>query len=198
MDRTIEQRTMRKVYWRLLPFTGLLYLICYIDRVNVGFAALTMRGDLGLSQAAFGLGAGTAFFHRLFHPRSAEQRDPRQGRGAAVDRPDHDHLGPRLGRDGVRRRAVELLSRALPARPRRGGLLSRHGAVLHLLVPDRASRPHHRRVHDRDPDLDRDRRTGLDDAARTERRPRPRRLEVDVSLSRRCRRCCSASSCCSS
>jgi MFS transporter, ACS family, tartrate transporter len=66
MERTIEQRTMRKVYWRILPFTGLLYLICYIDRVNVGFAALTMRGDLGLSQAAFGLGAGTAFFIGYF------------------------------------------------------------------------------------------------------------------------------------
>lgn len=66
MDQTIEKRTMRKVYWRILPFTGLLYLICYIDRVNVGFAALTMRGDLGLSQAAFGLGAGTAFFIGYF------------------------------------------------------------------------------------------------------------------------------------
>ena len=66
MEPTIEQRTMRKVYWRILPFTGLLYLICYIDRVNVGFAALTMRGDLGLSQAAFGLGAGTAFFIGYF------------------------------------------------------------------------------------------------------------------------------------
>ncbi|HXC27250.1 MAG TPA: MFS transporter, partial [Stellaceae bacterium] len=66
MERTIEQRTMRKVYWRLLPFTLVLYLICYIDRANVGFAALTMRGDLGLSQAAFGLGAGTAFFIGYF------------------------------------------------------------------------------------------------------------------------------------
>src|SRR5271156_2531916 len=66
MDKTIEQRTMRKVYWRILPFTGLLYFICYLDRVNVGFAALTMRGDLGLSQAQFGLGAGTAFFIGYF------------------------------------------------------------------------------------------------------------------------------------
>src|ERR1700743_88812 len=63
---TIEQRTMRKVYWRLLPFTLVLYLICYIDRANVGFAALTMRGDLGLSQAALVLGAGTAFFIGYF------------------------------------------------------------------------------------------------------------------------------------
>jgi ACS family tartrate transporter-like MFS transporter len=66
MDRTIEQRTMRKVYLRILPFTGLLYFICYLDRVNVGFAALTMRQDLGLSQGALGLGMGTAFFIGYF------------------------------------------------------------------------------------------------------------------------------------
>ena len=66
MERTIEQRTMRKIYWRILPFAGLLYFICYIDRVNVGFAALTMRGDLGLTQAAYGIGAGTAFFLGYF------------------------------------------------------------------------------------------------------------------------------------
>src|SRR5260221_9630007 len=66
MDRTIEQRTMRKIYLRILPFTGLLYFICYLDRVNVGFAALTMRQDLGLSQAALGLGMGTAFFIGYF------------------------------------------------------------------------------------------------------------------------------------
>jgi ACS family tartrate transporter-like MFS transporter len=66
VERTIEQRTMRKIYWRILPFAGLLYFICYIDRVNVGFAALTMRGDLGLTQAAYGIGAGTAFFLGYF------------------------------------------------------------------------------------------------------------------------------------
>jgi MFS transporter, ACS family, tartrate transporter len=63
-----------------LPFRGLLYFICYIDRVNVGFAALTMRQDLELSQAAFGLGAGTAFFLGLFSARGAEQCDSRQDR----------------------------------------------------------------------------------------------------------------------
>ena len=57
----IEQRTMRKVYLRLLPFTFILYLICYLDRANIGFAALTMNRDLGLSPYIYGLGAG-AFF----------------------------------------------------------------------------------------------------------------------------------------
>jgi ACS family tartrate transporter-like MFS transporter len=62
---SIEQRTMRKVYLRLLPFCFCLYLICYLDRANIGFAALTMNKDLGLSSYVYGLGAG-AFFWGYF------------------------------------------------------------------------------------------------------------------------------------
>ncbi len=47
--------------WRLLPFLCLIYFIAYLDRVNVGFAALTMNQDLGLSATAYGLGAGIFF-----------------------------------------------------------------------------------------------------------------------------------------
>jgi ACS family tartrate transporter-like MFS transporter len=65
MDTTIERRTMRKVYMRLLPFTFALYLICYLDRANIGFAALTMNRDLGFSSYIYGLGAG-AFFWGYF------------------------------------------------------------------------------------------------------------------------------------
>ena len=65
MAATIEQRTMRKVYLRLLPFTFALYLICYLDRANIGFAALTMNRDLGFSSYIYGLGAG-AFFWGYF------------------------------------------------------------------------------------------------------------------------------------
>ncbi len=61
----IERRTMRKVYLRLLPFCFCLYLICYLDRANIGFAALTMNKDLGLSSYIYGLGAG-AFFWGYF------------------------------------------------------------------------------------------------------------------------------------
>jgi MFS transporter, ACS family, tartrate transporter len=46
---------------RLLPFVMLLYVVNYIDRVNVGFAALTMNKDLGLSPAAYGFGASIFF-----------------------------------------------------------------------------------------------------------------------------------------
>ena len=47
--------------WRLIPLLGVLYFFAFLDRVNVGFAALTMNVDLGLSSAVFGLGAGIFF-----------------------------------------------------------------------------------------------------------------------------------------
>ena len=50
-----------KCAWRLIPFMILLYIIGFIDRSNVGFAALTMNRDLGFSPAVFGLGAGMFF-----------------------------------------------------------------------------------------------------------------------------------------
>ncbi len=62
MDRSLEQATMRRVAWRLVPFICLLYFIAFIDRVNIGFAALTMNKDLGFSSAVFGFGAGIFFF----------------------------------------------------------------------------------------------------------------------------------------
>lgn len=58
---TIEARTMRRVTTRLLPFLAVCYFIAYLDRVNVGFAALTMNKDLGLSASEYGFGAGIFF-----------------------------------------------------------------------------------------------------------------------------------------
>lgn len=57
----IEKRTMAKVMRRLVPFLILCYFAAYLDRVNVGFAALTMVSDLHLSKTAFGFGAGVFF-----------------------------------------------------------------------------------------------------------------------------------------
>jgi len=53
--------TLAKVGRKLLPFAFLLYIVNYLDRINVGFAALQMNRELGLSDAAFGLGAGLFF-----------------------------------------------------------------------------------------------------------------------------------------
>lgn len=58
----VEKSAMRKIYLRLLPFAILSYLLAYIDRINVSFAGLTMRGDLHLSATAFGFAAGTFYW----------------------------------------------------------------------------------------------------------------------------------------
>src|ERR1700687_1484225 len=62
MERTLEQSTMRKVYLRLLPFAILSYVLAYIDRINVSFAGLTMRGDLEMSAGTFGFAVGMFYW----------------------------------------------------------------------------------------------------------------------------------------
>jgi MFS transporter, ACS family, tartrate transporter len=60
-EDSIGSSALRKVAGRLIPFLGLLYFFAFLDRVNVGFAALTMNTDLGISAAAFGIGSGIFF-----------------------------------------------------------------------------------------------------------------------------------------
>ena len=62
MDDVIEKSAMRKIYIRLLPFAILSYFLAYIDRINVSFAALTMRGDLDISATAYGFALGTFYW----------------------------------------------------------------------------------------------------------------------------------------
>jgi len=57
----VEAATMRRVSWRLMPFLTLAYLLCYIDRVNVGFASLQMNKAVGIDPKTYGLGAGIFF-----------------------------------------------------------------------------------------------------------------------------------------
>ena len=52
----IGRRATRRIAWRLLPFVFLIYVINYIDRVNVSFANLRMSADLGFSDRVYGLG----------------------------------------------------------------------------------------------------------------------------------------------
>src|ERR1700712_725564 len=60
-DKVIETVVMRRVFWRLMPFLLAAYLICYIDRVNLGFASLQMNHAIGIDPKIFGLGAGIFF-----------------------------------------------------------------------------------------------------------------------------------------
>jgi ACS family tartrate transporter-like MFS transporter len=57
----LEHQALAKVRWRLIPFLFLLYVIAYLDRVNVGYAALDMNRELGFSAAVYGFGSGIFF-----------------------------------------------------------------------------------------------------------------------------------------
>jgi MFS transporter, ACS family, tartrate transporter len=62
----MESRVIGKVSRRIVPFVALCYFLCYLDRVNIGFAALQMNNDLGFSATMFGWGAGIFFFGYFF------------------------------------------------------------------------------------------------------------------------------------
>lgn len=61
MASDIESATIRRIYRRIVPFIILLYLVIFMDRIAIGFAALQMNKDLGFSPAVFGFGAGIFF-----------------------------------------------------------------------------------------------------------------------------------------
>jgi ACS family tartrate transporter-like MFS transporter len=61
MPDELEARVVRKISRRILPFVMLLYFVSFLDRVNIGFAALTMNKAIGLSPVAYGLGGGLFF-----------------------------------------------------------------------------------------------------------------------------------------
>ena len=60
-DRVLEEQVVSRLTWRLVPFLFLLYIVAYLDRINVGFAALQMQQQLGFNDAVYGLGAGMFF-----------------------------------------------------------------------------------------------------------------------------------------
>ncbi|SEC00703.1 MFS transporter [Paenibacillus sp. GP183] len=58
---TLEKQTIRKVKMRIIPFTFLLYIVSYLDRANIGYAALQMNKDLALTSEVFGIVSGIFF-----------------------------------------------------------------------------------------------------------------------------------------
>jgi MFS transporter, ACS family, tartrate transporter len=61
VDDTLESGVIRKLMWRIIPFIIACYFMSFLNRVNIGFAALTMNKDLGLTSEMFGVGAGIFF-----------------------------------------------------------------------------------------------------------------------------------------
>ncbi len=56
-----ETRTIQKLQIRLIPFLFLLYVVAFVDRINIGFAALTMNKELGMTSQQYGMAAGIFF-----------------------------------------------------------------------------------------------------------------------------------------
>ena len=63
---TFADATYRKIGWRIVPYIALLYVIAFLDRVNVSYAKLQMSSDLGFSESVYGLGAGLFFIGYFF------------------------------------------------------------------------------------------------------------------------------------
>lgn len=61
-ETVAEKRVFAKAAWRIIPFMGLLYLVSFLDRVNVSFASLQMNAAVGLTPEMFGWGSGIFFF----------------------------------------------------------------------------------------------------------------------------------------
>src|SRR5450631_1969949 len=62
----VMEAVVRRLTWHLVPFLFLLYIVAYLDRINVGFAALQMQRQLAFTDAVYGLGAGMFFTGYFF------------------------------------------------------------------------------------------------------------------------------------
>ena len=136
---TVGARARRRAAWRLLPFVFVLYIVNYIDRVNVSFASLRMGADLGLSDRMFGFGAaifyvGYVFFEipgAIIVERWSEE----------VDRANHDFVGAGHDPDRLHPHSERILRRSLFARNCRSQFLSRSGYLSYSLVPPTRAQP---------------------------------------------------------
>ena len=143
----IERRVMRHVTLRLIPFMFLLYIVAYLDRINVGFAALQMNADLNLSHTVFGLGGGIFFIGYFLFEIPSNLILHRVGARLWIARI--------MISWGIAAAAMmfvsgpeQLLRPPLSPRPGRGGILPRHDPLPHLLVPRQTSGTQRGPVHD--------------------------------------------------
>jgi MFS family permease len=125
----LERETIRRVAWRLMPLLMLGYFCAYLDRVNVGFAGLTMNKALGFSAAVFGFGSGVFFVGYFLFEIPSNLILNKVGARRWIAR--ILHLGPHR----IRVERLELLYCPIPAWSGGGRILSGHRALPHLVVP---------------------------------------------------------------
>ena len=145
--RSIGDRVVSIITWRLVPFLFLLYIIAYLDRINVGFAALQMQDQLGFTNDIYGNGAG-AFFLGYFFFQVPQQSDIAEGRGQALDLHPDDDLGCDLLLHDVCPHSLGLLWNALFTGAGGSGIFSRGHLLSQKLVSGRCARTHSGLVHD--------------------------------------------------
>jgi hypothetical protein len=125
---------MRRVSWRLMPFLTLAYLLCYIDRVNVGFASLQMNKAVGIDPKTYGLGAG------IFSLATSSWRCQASGFAtiwrAYVDCAHHADMGGRVRGVCFDRRPHLFPGATIFIGGRGSRLLSWGHPLSHLLVSD--------------------------------------------------------------
>ena len=174
---TTEDQVFAKCERRLIPFLGLLYLVSLVDRLNVGFAALTMNADLGFTPFVFGFGAGIFFIGYSLFQVPANLMLVRFGARrwvfailivwGAISAACAFVQGP-----------IELLCPALPVGRCGSRIVSGRRALPHLLVSAGAPRPGDRELHGGEPACLHPRRSALRSAARHGRFRRSEGLAV--------------------
>jgi hypothetical protein len=174
-----EDQIFGRIAKRLLPFIMLLYVVNYIDRVNVGFAALTMNKDLGLSPAVFGLGASIFFIGYMIFQVPAnlmlEKFGARRWMFTILAIWGLISACKRL-HDG----AIQLLRAASSARHRGSRLLPGHAALYDVLVSAHLAQPVRRHLHGGHSAVEHHRRADFDDYSRHGRHLGPAWLAMDV------------------
>ncbi len=164
---------------RLIPFLFLLYVVAYLDRVNIGFAALDMNRDLGFSATVYGLGSGIFFVSYTLLEVPSNLILARVGARVWIGRIMLTWGLVSIGMAFVPR-CDHVLPAALPARRRGGRLLPRHHLLPHAVVPGPRARARGGALHDRDGDRRCHRRADLERSAAARRPVGPARLAVAV------------------
>ena len=128
-----SDRILARAAWRLIPFMSLMYVVSFLDRVNISFAALRMNQDLGFSPQVYGFASGMFFFGYFLFEVPSNLMLQKVGARLWMCRICVS-WGFLSMLTAFRARAGQLLRRALSAG--RGGsrALSRHGALHDLLV----------------------------------------------------------------
>ena len=135
-----KRRTMRRVTLRIVPFLMVCYFISFLDRVNLGFAALQMVEDLHFSATVFGFGGGIFFLSYFLFEVPSNLLLEKFGARRWIAR-IMITWGVLAGAHGVGHGSALALSRAVSAGGRRSGILSRRDSLSHLLVSGRSTAP---------------------------------------------------------